>query len=122
MKRIAIALLAAAALTTLPVRAGHDTRVTVSGHFHLGPPTPTYVGPGHCPPPPVVHYVPAPAPRGSWREVVVKTWIPERWVAGRDRWGRHLRMLEPGYFTYRTDRVWVDGHNHHRYGYSPHRR
>lgn len=122
MNRIVIALLATAALAAIPARAGHDTRVTVSGHIHLGTPAPVYVAPSHCPPPPVVHYVPAPASRGYWKEIVVKTWVPERWIASRDRWGRPVRVLEPGYFTYRTDRVWVDGHHPHRYGYSPHRR
>jgi hypothetical protein len=45
---------------------------------------------------------------------VVKTWVPERWVVSRDRWGRPVRHCEPGYFTYRTERVWVEGRDHCR--------
>jgi hypothetical protein len=124
MKRIAIALLAsAAALAATSARA--ETRVNVG--INVG--TPVYRTPApvvvHTPPPAVV-YAPAPVvvePRGYWKEVVVKTWVPERWVSSRDRWGRHVRVCEPGYFTYRTDRVWVDGrgdnghHNGHAYGH-----
>lgn len=47
--------------------------------------------------------------RGYWKEITVKTWVPERWVVSCDRRGREIRTLTPGYFTYRTDRVWVDG-------------
>lgn len=46
-------------------------------------------------------------PRGYWKEITVKTWVPARWVISRDRRGREYRTLENGYFTYRTDRVWV---------------
>ena len=58
------------------------------------------------------------APRGYWEEVVVKTWVPERVVFSRDRWGRSVRVCEPGYFAYRTDRVWVDrdSHGHRDHG------
>lgn len=48
------------------------------------------------------------APRGYWRDVTVKTWIPERWVMTRNRWGRAVRIFEPGYFTCSTSRMWVD--------------
>src|SRR5262245_54153831 len=103
MKRIAIALLAtAAALAANSARA--DTRVS----FGV-----SYGAPAYCPPPavtyapPAVAYVPAPA-RGYWKDVTVKTWVPERWVMSRDRWGRSVRVCEPGHYAYRTDRVWVD--------------
>ncbi len=56
--------------------------------------------PEYCPPP-------APAPRGYWREVPVKVWVPAEWVVSRDRHGREYRALRAGYYTYRTDRVWV---------------
>src|SRR3954468_2774635 len=106
MKHLTFALLAtAAALTVNSARA--DTRVSVG--VNLG-------GPAYRPAPPAVVYAPAPppavvyapAPRGYWKDVTVKTWVPERWVSSRDRWGRPVRVCEPGYFTYRTDRVWVD--------------
>lgn len=122
MKRIAIALLATtAALAASSARA--DTRVSIGvnvGAPVYRHPAPTVV----VAPPPVVAYTPAPvivaAPsRGYWKEVVVKTWVPERWVSSHDRWGRHVRVCEPGYYAYRTDRVWVDGrHDHgHHYGH-----
>jgi hypothetical protein len=70
-------------------------------------------------PPPAYYSAPAPvvyAPaRGYWKEVTVKSWVPERWVMSRDRWGRSVRVCEPGHYTYRTDRVWVDGRDHGRY-------
>lgn len=109
MKRITIALLAAASLAALPARAGHDSRVSINGYIHIGTPAPVYVAPNHCPPAPT-YYAPA---RGFWKDVTVKTWVPERWVVRHDRWGRHYRVCEPGYYTYRTERVWVDGRGHH---------
>lgn len=50
---------------------------------------------------------PPPAPRGYWTEVVVKDWVPATWIVTREHHGREVRTLRPGYFTYRTDRVWV---------------
>jgi hypothetical protein len=56
-------------------------------------------------------------PRGYWKEITVKTWVPARWVVSRDRRGREFRTMEKGYFTYRTDRVWVSNdHNSGGYG------
>ena len=117
MKRIAIALLAtAAALAANSARA--DTRVSIGVNYgspaYGPPPAVTYA-------PPTVVYAPAPA-RGYWKEVTLKTWVPERWVMNRDRWGRSVRVCEPGHFDYRTDRVWVDssrdhGRHYGNYGY-----
>lgn len=122
MNRITLAFLATAAALTAH-SASADTRVRIGidvGHPAYCPPTVVYA------PAPTVVYAP-PAPRGYWTEMVVKTWVPERWVSSRDRWGRPVRICEPGYFAYRTDRVWVDdrvepgrhaaagyGYNHHR--------
>lgn len=111
MNRITIALLAAAGLAASIARAD-DKRVIVSGHVHIGAPAPSYVAPSYCPPP-VTHYAPV---RGYWRDVVVKTWVPERWSVRHDRWGRPHRVCEPGYFAYRTERVWVDGFNPYHHG------
>ena len=47
-------------------------------------------------------------PRGYWREVVVKTWVPARWVLSHGHHGRPVRAYQPGYFTFNTERVWVD--------------
>ena len=144
MKRLAIALVvSAAALAASSARADSRVRIGVSigspVYHHPAPvivsaPPPTVV----YAPPPAVMYAPPPAvvvtaPRGYWKEVQVKTWVPERWVVRTNRWGRAERYCEPGYFTYRTDRVWVEsradyshgysyGHDHHRHGYSYSRR
>lgn len=131
MNRIAIALVAsAAALAASSARA--DTRVSIGVNVG-GPvcrsPAPAVV---YAPAPTVVYAPAAPtvvvAPRGYWKEVVVKTWVPERVVINRNRWGREVHIVEPGYYTYSTDRVWVDdrhdngrhyGHDRrdHSYGY-----
>lgn len=60
------------------------------------------------------------APRGYWKDVSVKVWVPAEWVVSRERHGRDVRTLRPGYFTYRTDRVWVADAGRpgpHGYGY-----
>lgn len=121
MNRIALTLLATtAALAATSARA--DTRISFG--LNLGLPTYHVAAPAVvCAPPPTVVYAPV-APSGYWKEVVVKTWVPERWVSSRDRWGRSVRVCEPGYFSYRTDRVWVANESHHhghdygRYGWN----
>lgn len=120
MKRIAIALLATAAgLAATSARA--DTRVhigvNVGGPAYRPAPPAVVVAP-----PPAVVYSPAPVvvvpPRGYWKDVQIKTWVPERWVMSRDRWGRSVRVCEPGYYTYTTQRVWIDGdRDRHDNGY-----
>ena len=84
-------------------------------------PAAVVVAPAYCAPavPVVVEYRRPEEPRGYWREVVVKTWVPARWVVSHNYFGRAHRRLEPGYFAYRTDRVWVDfgrGHGDDRRG------
>ena len=118
MNRLTLALLAAtASLTATATRA--ETRIS----FGLNVGVPVYVPSAPVvacpPPPPTVVYAPV-APRGHWEDVTVKTWVPERWTHSRDRWGRTVRVLEPGYYTYRTERVWVETpHRPHHPGYSP---
>lgn len=103
MNRLSLALLAAtAALTAASAKA--DTRVNLGVHIGIpayrpAPPTVVY-----APAPRVVHVPPA---RGYWKDVTVKTWVPERTYIRHNRWGRPERVIEPGYFTYTTDRVWV---------------
>lgn len=123
MKRIAFALRATAA--TFVVNSGWaDTRVSFG--VNLG-------GSSYWPAPPAVIYAPAPtvvyAPpavvvppqSGYWRDVHVKTWVQERWIVRTNRWGCVERYCEPGYYTYTTNRVWVDGCSDpgrgHAYGY-----
>ena len=95
--------------------AGTDIHVNL-GIF--GRPAPVVVAPVRCAPAPVYGYgyvraepvrevCPAPEPRGYWREVAVKVWVPEEFVVTRDRFGREFRSVRAGYFTYRNDRVWV---------------
>ncbi|MBI5691719.1 MAG: hypothetical protein HZC55_16670 [Verrucomicrobia bacterium] len=102
MNRITLALFAIAAVAARPLSA--ETRVSFGVSFGHPPhlPPPVVVAP-----PTVTVVAPHPA-SGYWREVLVKTWVPERWTYSRDRWGRTIRVREPGYFTYRTDRVWVE--------------
>ncbi len=119
MKTIALALLvSAAAVATSSARA--DTRISFGLNVSLPaygvvPPAVDYA------PPPTIVYAPV-APRGYWEEVVVKIWIPERIVIAHNRWGRAERVCEPGYFTYRTDRVWIEADHcaprSHGYGYA----
>ena len=128
-----------------PARAGTDF------HFNIGigsRPGPVIVAPRGAPvvvvpaspgygdgygrpaPVPVPVYrdaCPPPAPRGYWTEVPVKVWVPAEWIVSRGHHGRDVRTLRPGYFTYRTDRVWVadagrpgdfgHGHGHHDFGH-----
>ena len=118
--KLPIALLATAA--ALAAHSAHaDTRVRIGvniGSPDYYPPAPVVVSA----PAPQVVYAPAPVvvppPRGYWKEVQVKTWVPERWLVRTNRWGRTERYCEPGYFTYRTDRVWVDTRHDHGRGYA----
>ncbi|MEO6246276.1 MAG: hypothetical protein ABIQ12_12655 [Opitutaceae bacterium] len=114
MKTLALALLvSAAALATSAARA--DTRFSFGVNIALpsyrtAPPVVAYA------PPPTIVYAPV-APRGYWKDVTVKTWVPERVVFVRNRWGRTERVCEPGYFTYQADRVWIEADT-----YAPHNR
>lgn len=112
-------------------------------HFNIGigaRPGPVIVAPRCEPPAPVVvvpargygYATPAPvpsyrddcapvAPRGYWKEVAVKVWVPEERVRSYDRHGRVVFCVRPGYFTYRNERVWVAdaGPGHHGgFGYA----
>jgi len=64
-------------------------------------------------------------PRGYWREVSVRVWVPGCWVVERDRWDRHCRRYVEGHYEYRRDRVWVaynDCDRYDRRGYDRHHR
>ena len=58
-------------------------------------------GSSYCPP--VVDH----RPRGYWQDVTVKTWVAGQRFETHDRWGRPVCVEQPGYFAYRTERVWV---------------
>lgn len=115
---LALATLTALAALATPAVAGPDFHVSL----RFGAPAPVAVCPPPAPvvryaPPPPAAYYPAPArvgvydrhhrEAGFWKEVVVKTWVPARVVNSHDRYGRHVRVVEPGHFIYTTDRVWV---------------
>ena len=114
MKRIAFVLLVAgAALAVSSARADTRVRVNVGAAGYRTAPPAVIVAP-----PPAVVYAPAPAvvvvpSRGYWKEVQVKTWVPERWVVRHNRWGRPERYCEPGYFTYTTQQMWVEDRDRH---------
>jgi hypothetical protein len=61
--------------------------------------------PAICPPPVVAC---PPEPSGYWREERVRSYVPERWILVAGPCGTTRRVLEPGYYTYSTRRVWVD--------------
>jgi hypothetical protein len=113
MKRITFALLATAA-TLAVASARADTRFSIGVNlgvpaYRPAPPVVVYAPPpAVCPPAPAVVVAPA---RGYWKDVSVRTWVPERWVVRPDRRGRPVRYCEPGYYTYRTERVWVENHD-----------
>jgi hypothetical protein len=120
--KLAVATLALAGLAFTASTAAARPDIHVSVGFGVRAPAP------HCAPvAPVVRYVPAapvtyhtaPAPvfvedrhrpAGYWKDVVVKVRVPARFVHTHDRRGRIVRTVEPGYFTYRTERVWVNNH------------
>jgi hypothetical protein len=65
---------------------------------------------------------------GYWKEVRVRTWVPGCWVTERRHHGREYRRYVEGYYSYRTDRVWVssdrrgrddcdDRNDNYRFGY-----
>lgn len=121
MKPVVLALLAAAAaLAASSAHAHTNVHVGVNVGAPAYRPAPRVVvvpaPAAHCPPAPVVV---VPAPRGYWKEVHVKTWVPSRTVMGRDFRGRPVRIVEPGHFAYTTQRVWVDGRADRGYAHTP---
>ena len=118
MKPITFVLVSVLAGLSVVAARADQNRAGASVEFRIGP---NYVASSYAVPVPV--YFPAPArsfvpARGHWDEVIVKTWMPGRWVTGRDRWGRTYRVMAKGYFVYRTERVWIDGSRGGVYGYS----
>src|SRR5437899_1639584 len=111
MKTTKVAL-TALALTGLAVFANTasahpDIRVNFGFGFVAPAPIVRYMPAApveYCPAPaPVVvanHYRPDYRPAGYWKDVVVKVWVPARFVDTYDRHGRIVRVIESGYFTY----------------------
>ena len=130
MNRLTLAVVVSAAALAAAVSARADTHVRIGvniGAPAYSHPAPVVVSPAapavvyaHAPTvvyarPPAVVVAP---PRGYWKEVQVKTWVPERWVVRTNRWGRAERYCEPGYYTYHTDRVWVETSPRHDLGHA----
>lgn len=44
---------------------------------------------------------------GYWKHVSVRVWVPGYWLVERGHHGRSYRRYVDGYYTLRTDRVWV---------------
>lgn len=122
----------ASVVAALSGLAGLANTASAGTDIHLnigfgGRPGPVIVAPRYAPVPvapvygyarPAPDYCPPPAPRGYWRDVAVKVWVPAEWVVTRDRRGCEVRSLRAGYFTYRNDRVWVaDAGPRGGYGY-----
>ncbi len=126
--KLALATLAAlGGFAAFAAPASANPSIHVSFGFNRPAPAPYYrdASPTYCAPTaPVVvgdhydnyndnnrydHHRPDYRPAGYWKEIVVKSWVPARGVRSHARHGRHVRVLEPGYFAFRTDRVWV-GH------------
>lgn len=108
MNRFTLALVTTAAILTA-TSARADTRIGVE--FNVVRPPVCRVDT------PTVIYAPSPA-TGYWKDVAVKVLVPARWAVSHDRWGRSIRTFEPAYYTYVTNRVWVEapsGHPHHGY-------
>lgn len=92
-----LALLTAFAGSAATLHAGTDVHISIGlGNVIRRP----------LPPPVVVVERPA-APRGYWKTVTIREWVPGRWVIDRDRRGREFRTFENGHYTYRDERVWV---------------
>jgi hypothetical protein len=108
----------ALALAPKPAMAGNDGLAALGGFVGgviVGAsierhPAPVVVaGPPACYPAPrvIVAPCPPPSPEGYWKEVTVRTWVPECWATRYDH-GRHVRYFVPGHYEFRTDRVWVE--------------
>lgn len=54
---------------------------------------------------------------GYWKEVNVRVWVPGCWVVERSHYGhgREFRHYVDGYYTYRTNHVWVASGRHDRH-------
>ncbi len=55
------------------------------------------------------------APRGYWRDVHTRVWVPGFWTMERDHWGRPYRRYVEGHYEMRRERVWVSYNNRGHY-------
>lgn len=123
-----LSLLAAGALALAPgtARAGNDGLAAVGG-FIGGLIVGTSLDHGHRSDHGHGHYRDS-RPRGYWKEINVRTWVPGYWAYEGGRHGHGRRYYVEGCYGYRTERVWVsdDRHGDDRhddsYGYGYNRR
>ena len=54
-------------------------------------------------------------PRGYWKDVSVRVWVPGCWVIERSSYGRSCRRYVEGRYECRNDRVWVSNDRHDRH-------
>ena len=58
------------------------------------------------------------APRGYWKEIEVRRWVPGRRLVVRDACGRTSYVYEKGHYIHSTDRVWVEASRDHEHRYA----
>ena len=115
-------VLVAACCALLPAQAGVDFNIGVTPHgtalsvgYHSQPapgPQAYYGGRGYCHPPRYVRPCPpvmrCPPPRGHYVTRVERYWVDGGWSESISRYGRVVRVWNPGYWAERTVRVWVN--------------
>ena len=110
-KFILASILAAFSGMSASARAGTDIHIGINLNAGLAP---LVVAPGYYRPvAPIVVERRHEEPSGYWKDVIVKKWVPERWVVSYGYRGRAERKFVPGYFTYDTERVWVSFNREH---------
>lgn len=126
---LALALVTLFALATPKTAQANDTGAAIGGFIggvilgsvladqHHGPDVVVQTGYGY-------HRGPdrCDEPRGYWRDVRTRIWIPGGWIVERDHWGRHCRRYVDGHYEFRTERVWVAGNDYGRGRYNRHDR
>ena len=116
---VLVALSGLAGLTT-PAHAGTDVHLSINLGAPRAPiivvPDRGHHGRGHGYSDRDSDYRGRGAPRGYWKEIVVRTWVPGRWVVSCDYRGREIRSYERGHHVVRTDRVWVSYDNDRGHG------
>lgn len=99
-----LALLTAFAGTAATLHAGTDVHISIGLGTVIRRPLP----------PPVVVVERPDYPRGYWKSVTIKEWIPGHWVIDNDRRGRPTRTFVAAHYTYRDERVWVGNNDRDR--------
>ncbi len=119
---LALALVTLFAFATPKTAQANDTGAAIGGFIggvivgsvladqHRGPDA-VVVEAGYRDYGPAYHH----APRGYWRDVHTRVWVPGFWTMERDHWGRPYRRYVEGHYEIRRDRVWVSYDSRGRY-------